>query len=137
MGRYIQKNSKVIAEASLRENVLIETLKSETDSKALRAAAVELAKIREVKGEAKSNLISNETEFECALHLKDGLPAVFNSTERVVIEVSAAYAYEKGVENPTMYNFRKRYSYLVVCAKCAKKYKIVENLTDTLEEKTP
>jgi hypothetical protein len=130
MGRFIQRHSKIIADAVTSEKAILESIKHEQDTEKLQELVAQLGQVRATKASAKG---APEDEFECALHHKDGQPATFKSTARVVLEVSAQWVYDAGDEKGIMHNFRKQPSYLVICRKCAAKYKVVENLTDTLE----
>ena len=130
MGRYIQKRGKIVADAVVTEKALLESLKHEQNADRLQELVAQLSEIRQAKVTAKS---APEDEFECALHHENGLPATFKSTARAILEVSALQVYDENDEKGVMYNFRKQLSYLVVCRQCAAKYKVIENLTDTLE----
>jgi len=133
MGKFIQKRDRIIADAIKREAALVAILHSATDETTLMQTSGELAQIRRTKTEAK---LVPDDEFECALHHEAGKPAAFKSAARVLLEVSAAFVYAPESEKPeTAHLFRKRPSYLVICLGCAASYRIIENLTDEIEEK--
>ncbi len=133
MGLYIQSKDQQIAEASTTEDALIESLKAETDPTLIASLATQLATARASKTLAKA---MPDDEFADALVLDgEGLPTAFTGRARVVLEVSYLYVYgeDEDGSSDSAYNFRTRPSYLVMSPDSAAAFKIVENLTDTLE----
>ena len=129
MGRFISKRDKEVAEAIGREQMLRKVLDQESDAEILSSAIHELSQLRSKKEQAKQAVAN----FECALHHDEGLPAPMESAARVVIEVTAAFVLDENSESLAEHRFRDKPSYLVICPGCAEAYKIIENLTDTLE----